>query len=107
MSRARRRMYRMRRRHNNRNDIKRLARRTKQYLAALIILLIAIVLALALRLGQDVWPAPMIEHRTQIIGVMLLALVAIICWFPVIVEANSNPQPFSGPGKNPELEREP
>ena len=90
------------RRHPHREDIKRNRRRTKQYLALFVVFLIAIVLALAITVGEAVWPAWLIEHRTQIIGIGLLAILITICLSPVIIEANSNPHHLSGPGKNPE-----
>jgi len=90
------------RRHDHREDIKRYRRRTKQYLALFIIFLITIVLALTFRAGQVVWPAWMIEYRTEIIGMVLLALLVTICLSPVTIEANSSPRSLSGPGKNPE-----
>ena len=90
------------RRHLHRDDIKRNRRRTLQYLALFVIFLIAIVLVLAFRVGQVVWPAWLIEYQTQMIGIVLLAIVITICLSPVIIEANVNPRHLSGPGKNPE-----
>ena len=94
-------------RHPHRDDIKRNRRRTKQYLVLFVISLTAIVLALAFRVGQVAWPAWLIEYRTQIIGIVLLAILVTICLSPVIVEANSNPRHLSGPGKNPEQGKDP
>ena len=90
------------RRHYDRGAMQQSARRAKQFLALWIILLVAIVLALAFRVSQVVWPAWMIAYRTQIIGILLFVLVVTICLYPVIVEVTRNPRHLSGPGKNPE-----
>lgn len=95
-------MSKMRRLLNNRGDKKQIARTTRLSLAFLITFLIAIILALIFRVGQVLWPVWMIEYRTQIIGIISLALLVVIVSSPVIVEVNSNPRHLSGPGKNPE-----
>lgn len=95
------------RRHPHRDDIKRNRRRTKQYLALFVLFLTVILLALAFRMGQVAWPAWLLAYRTQIIGIVLLAILVTISLSPVIVEANGNPRHLSGPGKNPEQGRDP
>jgi hypothetical protein len=92
---------------SQRDEIKRNRRRTTQTVALFAIFLIAVVLALAFRVGQAVWPAWLTDHRTQIMGVVGLALFITVCLSPVIIEANSNPRHLSGPGKNPEQGRDP
>lgn len=82
-------------------QMKRSAGAIKAYVASVIIVLIVIVLVLALRVAQDVWPAWLIEHRTQIIGILLLGLLATLCLSPIIVEFSSHPRHLSGPGHDP------
>jgi len=74
----------------------------KRRLALLIGFLIAILLVLMLRLGEVWWPVWMIAHRTQTEGIVALAVILLILFSPILVEANSNPRVLSGPGKNPE-----
>lgn len=78
-----------------------IAQIVKRGLAALIILLITTLLALIFRVGKDVWPAWVITHRTQSIGILSFALVCLILLAPILVEATSNTRTLSGPGKNP------
>lgn len=92
----------MPREHDGRRQVKRIAGRTRLYLVLVIVFLAAIALGLAFKLGQAVWPAWMIAYRTQLIGVVLLFLLATIVASPIIVEVNSNPRHLSGPGHNPE-----
>mgnify|MGYP001608727294 CR=1 FL=1 len=80
---------------------KRIAETTKRKLFLLIVFLAAISLALALRVGEGFWPMWMADHRTQIMGVVLLVVFFLTLLSPVIVEVNSNPRTLSGPGKNP------
>jgi hypothetical protein len=95
-------MPRMRRTPKIHDDIKQIARITRRWLSGLVALLIVIALVLIFKVGQVFWAAWMIEYRTQILGIILLILFTVILFSPVIIEVNSNPQPFSGPGKNPE-----
>ncbi len=88
---------------NDRSEMKRIARRAKMYLAAVILLLLAFVLVLAFQVKQDIWPGWLVEYRTEVIGIILLVVVAILALSPVIIEVSSNPRHLSGPGKNPEM----
>ncbi|NOT03455.1 MAG: hypothetical protein HOP27_02530 [Anaerolineales bacterium] len=84
-----------------REDRKQIIRITKQNLVLSIIFLASICLVLGLRVGEALWPLWIVVHRTQIIGVILLAEFLLILLSPIIVEVNSNPRTLSGPGKNP------
>lgn len=75
----------------------------KHRLSLLIALLIALLLAVTFRAGDVWWPIWMVEHQKQIAGVIVLAILCLILLSPVIIEADSNPQPLDGPGKNPYL----
>ena len=81
---------------------KRIARSLKKRLVFLIASLIAILLGFILEVGAAWWPGWVIEHRTQIEGIILLAVIVLTLVSPIIVEASSNPRALSGPGKNPE-----
>ena len=83
------------------DERKRIARITKQWLVGLTTLLATLALLFIFKVGQVLWPVWMIDHRTQIIGVLLLILLVVILLSPLIIEANSNTRTLSGPGKNP------
>ena len=95
-------MLRMRKHHKSRMDRKQIARTTKRNLTLLITFLAEISLVLIFRVGESFWPMWMIEYRTRILGIILLAEVCTILLSPLIIEVNSNPRPLSGPGKNPQ-----
>ncbi len=80
---------------------KRIAQTTKRVLASVIAFLVVIILVLAFRAGQVFWPTWLIEYRTQVIGIISLALLFTIVSSPIIIEANSNPRQLSGPGRDP------
>ena len=86
---------------HDRGHKEKIARAAKQRLATLITVLIAILLALIFGVGQVLWSAWIIEHRSQIIGVISLAILVVIVSSPIIVEVNTNPRHLSGPGKDP------
>jgi len=94
-------MSKMSRNIGEREDIKQIAQTTKQRLVLLIMLLLTIILVLIFRIGEVLWPAWMIEYRTQITGILLLAETVLILLSPIIIEVNSNPRPLSGPGDRP------
>ena len=77
------------------------ARTVKRRLILLIALLLVILLAILLGIGDVWWPRWMIEYRTSLVGILLLAVICIIFASPLIIEADSNPRALSGPGKNP------
>ena len=95
-------MPRLRRHHDSRSETKRTAPKTKDYLAAWIILLVLISLGLIFQVAEGLWPAWLVDHRTQVIGFVLLVLFFSICAFPIMVEADKNPRHLSGPGHNPQ-----
>lgn len=84
-----------------RQRIRRIAQRTKLYLGLVLLLLTALALLLAFRVGERFWPAWMSTYRTLLIGLDLLGLVTTLLLSPLIIEANSNPRPLSGPGHDP------
>lgn len=71
-------------------------------LTLLIAFLVVVLLGLIFSLGEAWWPTWLLEHRTQVEGIIVLAVSCLILLSPVIIEADSNPRPLSGPGKNPE-----
>ncbi len=81
---------------------KEIARTTKRRLTFGIAGLAAILLALMFRVGATAWPAWLVAYRTQIEGIIALAVILLIVLFPLITEVSSNPRNLSGPGKNPE-----
>jgi membrane protein DedA with SNARE-associated domain len=94
-------MRRTRRTPKTSDERKQIARITKQWLVGSITLLAALALILIFRVGQVLWPVWMIDHRTLIIGIVVLILVVVILVSPLIIEASSNTRTLSGPGKNP------
>lgn len=80
---------------------KQIVRITKQNLVLSTMFLVSTSLVLGLRVGEMLWPLWIVNHRTQIIGVVLLAIFLLTLLSPIIVEVNSNPRTLSGPGKNP------
>jgi hypothetical protein len=82
-------------------DKRRIAERTQQKLALLIIFLLAIDFILMFRIGESFWFGWMIEHRTRNIGLMLFATIIVTLLSPLLIEVESNSRPLSGPGKRP------
>jgi hypothetical protein len=90
------------RRHRSKQESKpQIAHAMKQRLIWLISVLTAMLLVLLFRIAEAWWTEWMIDHRKQIIGGLLLAIICIIALSPLIIEADSNPRALSGPGKNP------
>jgi hypothetical protein len=85
----------------NREARRQIARTVKRRLSLLIGLLTAILLVLVFKLADVWWPAWMIGHRTQIEGIILLVIILLLLLSPLIIEADSDPRPLDGPGKNP------
>jgi hypothetical protein len=75
---------------------KQIARRTKRVLFVVSTLLMAVCLFLFFKLGIAAWPVWTITHRTQIIGILLLAITGLVLLSPVIIEATSNSRALSG-----------
>lgn len=80
---------------------KQIAQTLKWRLTIFIAFLIVLLLSLMFKIGEVWWPAWMVGHRTQIEGIILLAIISFILFSPIVVEAGSNPRTLSGPGKNP------
>jgi hypothetical protein len=80
---------------------KQIAQVVRRVLVSLIVLLSACVLVLVFSAGRGLWPLWVIDHRRQIVGGLLLAVVILILLSPVLVEATSNPRTLSVPDENP------
>ena len=80
---------------------KQIARTLKQRLIIVIVFLLAILLILLFGIGEGRWPMWVIMHRTQIEGIIVLAVVVLMLSSPIIMEATVNTRTLSGPGKNP------
>ena len=93
----------MSRENNQRRAIRLLAQITQRRITFLFILLLAIILIFTLRVGEMWWTAWMTEHRTRIIGILILAELILGFSAPLVIEANSNPRTLTGPGKNPRM----
>ena len=91
-------MQRHRQENENREQI---AETTRWRLFLSIAFLSVICLILGFRVGEEIWPLWLSDHRKQIMGVVLLVLVFLAPLSPLIVEVNSNPRHLSGPGKDP------
>ena len=87
----------------NRESRNRFARIVKHRLSLLIAFLIILLLALLFRAGEAWWPVWIIQHQRQVVGIVILAILGLILLAPVIIEADSDPRPLDGPGKNPYL----
>ena len=81
---------------------KQIAQRMGRRLTLLIAFLVAVLLGLIFSVGEAWWPVWLLAHRTQVGGIILFSVICLILLSPVIIEADSNPRPLSGPGKNPE-----
>ncbi len=86
---------------SSRREINRLRRRMLLRLVAAIGVLVLIALGLAIRLGQQVWPVWLTNNRGTFVGLLALAILALIFFAPVIIEADTNPRPLRGPGHDP------
>ncbi len=77
-------------------------RSAKQRWGLLVVVLAVVLLVVAgaaVLLIQTPW---MDAHRMQVVGVLGLALLAVLFSLPIVIEFNRHPRPLSGPGKNPE-----
>lgn len=68
----------------------------KPILALLITFFVAAVAILTFRIGETRWSIWLIEHRTQIIGFLLLAIIISGISIPILVEVEKDPRPLSG-----------
>ncbi len=94
-------MPRLRRYHLNVGRQKPVATTIKRVLGLLIAILILLAVVFIFKVGVEIWPGWLVEHRSQAIGILSLALFTLILASPVIVEVGSHPRPLSGPGRNP------
>ncbi len=95
-------MSRIQRHLKNREGKNKIARAVKRRLTFLIAFLIGILFLLMFRVGAAFWPTWMVAYRTQIEGIIALAVILLILLSPIIAEVSSSPRGLSGPGKNPE-----
>jgi hypothetical protein len=91
-----------RRRPTEPENKKKIALVTKGRLILVISILIAILAALFFKAGYIFWPAWMIEYQKLFMALILFLIIFLTLLSPIIIEANSDPRPLSGPGKNPE-----
>lgn len=83
-------------------EIKRqIAERTRRVIIILSACFSTILLILMFRVGESVYPAWMVEHRTRIIAILALGLILTVTTAPLVIEVNSNPRRLSGVGKYP------
>jgi hypothetical protein len=68
----------------------------KAIFSLLMTVLGAAVLVLTLRIGDALWSRWLVEHRTPIIGLLLLAIIILAIATPIIVEVEKDPRPLSG-----------
>lgn len=78
-----------------------IAEKTIWAIAIVVLVLIVGLLLFVFRIGETMYPTWMIEYRNPIIGILLSIIIVVILSSPLIVEANSNPRPLTGPGKRP------
>jgi hypothetical protein len=97
MSRKRRRLKKL----EKSEHIKQIAETTKQGLILSIIFLLAIILVLAFKVGEALWPVWLVESRTFIVGILSFIVIFLFLLSPIIVEFNSNPRHLSGLGRDP------
>ena len=91
----------LRKRLKKHDSQKQIAQIVTNRLVTVIGFLILILLVLLFRLGENWWWSWLVEHRTQIIGLVALLALCLIFLSPIMVEASSNTRTLSGPGKNP------
>jgi hypothetical protein len=86
------------RKHHRKSKVekKKTSKIVKPILSSLIILLIITVSVLTFTIGEALWTIWVVEHRTQIIGFLLLTLITLILATPIIAEVDKNPRPLSG-----------
>jgi hypothetical protein len=91
----------VRRRHKKHQGRNRVTRITKEGLVLVIAFLLAIILVLLFKVADVLLPLWMIEYRNQIEGILLFIVILLSLLSPIIVEFDTNPRVFSGPGKDP------
>ena len=68
----------------------------KPILSLLLIIFVAVAAILTFRIGEALWSTWLVEHRTQMIGFLLLAIVISVISVPIIAEVERDPRPLSG-----------
>jgi hypothetical protein len=68
----------------------------KPILALWMIFLVALAAILTLRIGETRWSIWLIEHRMQLIGFLVLAIIISGISIPIIAEVEKDPRPLSG-----------
>ncbi len=95
-------MTKMRRKHKK--GMNKTVQILKQRLIFLISVLSVSVTILIFRVGEKWWPLWIVDYRSRIIGLLLLALVIVVVSSPVIIQSSQRPRDFPGPGKNPYID---
>ena len=85
----------------NQDGRRQIARVMQRRLIGLVSFLAVILVALVFKVGESWWPLWMTDRRAQFIGLVLLVILCVTALSPILVEADTNPRPLSGPGKNP------
>jgi hypothetical protein len=80
------------------------AQTLKKRLVVLISLLSVSIAVLMFRVGENLWPVWIVDARSRIIGILILALVLAVLLSPLILESQRRPREFPGPGKNPYID---
>jgi hypothetical protein len=62
-------------------------------------ILIAFLVVLIFKVGVVFWPGWIIEYRKLFMALLLFVVIFLTFMSPVIIEANSDPRPLSGPGE--------
>ena len=78
-----------------------IARITKKRLTIFITGLVVILACFVFKLGDDFWPAWLIDSRAGFIAILGFTIILLILMSPIIVVTESDPRPLSGPGKRP------
>ncbi len=92
-------MSKLRKRSKKLASQKQKAQTIRNGLIALIGFLIVALLVLIFRVGEGLWWLWLVDHRTQIIGLLALITVSLICLSPIMIEASAHTRTLSGPGK--------
>ena len=91
-------------RRNQKEGQNQTAQTLKRRLVFLISFLSVSITVLVFRVGEKLWPVWMVDHRSRMIAILLLALVFVILLSPLIIESSRRPRDFPGPGKNPYID---
>ena len=78
-----------------------IARATTKRLAVMISCVAAVLVLLIFQVGGILWPVWIMHARGGLIALLVFLEIFLIFMSPVIIEANSDPRPLSGPGRNP------